>query len=66
MISNDIEKLNLDSNDDKNANYLQSQFSSIDFNSGLFIKIDTLTYNQANVFIVAYEFANLIIKYEFR
>jgi len=53
------------SNDDKNANYLQSQFSSIDFNSGLFIKIDTLTYNQANVFIVAYEFANLIIKYEY-
>ena len=53
------------SNDDKTANYLESDYSSIDFNSGLFIKIGDLKYDKANIFIVSDENARLLIKYEY-
>jgi len=53
--------------EDKNSdvNYLDSEYSSLDFNSGLFIKIDTLNYNKAYIFIIAYEKLNLLIHYRY-
>ena len=53
------------SSDDRTANYLESEYSSIDFNTGLFIKIGDLKYDKANIFIVSDEKASLLVKYEY-
>ena len=53
------------SNEDKDVNYLDSDYSTLDFNSGLLIKINTLKYNKANIFIIAYETAYMKILYNY-
>ena len=47
------------------VNYLDSDYSTLDFNSGLFIKIGNLNYNKANIFIIAYDSADLLIQYRY-
>jgi hypothetical protein len=56
---------NQDSNDNSNINYLNSDYSSIDFNSGLFIPIKELKYDLATIFIISYEECNLLINYRY-
>ena len=56
---------NKDSIKDLSLNYLNSDYSSIDFNSGLFIKLQDLKYNTAVIFILSYEECNLIIQYKY-
>ena len=46
------------------ANYLDADYSTLDFNSGLLIKISTLKKNKANIFIIC--FGNVDIKIEYR
>ena len=46
------------------VNYLDSDYSTLDFNSGLLIKISTLKYDKAYIFIIAY--GNAEIKFEYR
>jgi len=41
------------------ANYLDSDYSTLDFNSGLLIKIGTLKKNKANIFIITYGSAEI-------
>ena len=53
------------SNNENKPNYLESDFSTLEFNSGLFIEISSLNHNQASIFIIAYESVNLLIKYEY-
>ena len=54
-----------DSNKDLEINYLNSDYSTIDFNSGLFIRIKDLKEKTAKVFILSYETVNLIIQYRY-
>ena len=54
-----------ENNEDLNINYLNSDYSTIDFNSGLFIKISDLKEKSAKVFILSYETVNLIIQYRY-
>ena len=54
-----------DSNQNSNVNYLNSDYSTIDFNSGLFIAIKNLKYKSATIFIIAYEKCDLIINYKY-
>jgi len=54
-----------DSNQNSNINYLNADYSTIDFNTGLFIPIKELKYNSATIFIIAYETCNLIIGYKY-
>jgi len=54
-----------DSSQNSNINYLNADYSSIDFNTGLFIPIKNLKYNSATIFIIAYETCNLIIGYKY-
>ena len=44
-----------DSNEVTNINYLNSDYSTIDFNSGLFIPINELTEKSATIFVLSYE-----------
>ena len=53
------------SGDETTVNYLNSEYSTLDFNSGLFIKISKLNFDKANVFIIAYGQANLKIQYRY-
>ena len=46
------------------VNYLDSDYSTLDFNSGLLIKISTLKYDKSNIFIITY--GNAEIKFQFR
>ena len=50
---------------DIEVNYLDSDYSTLDFNSGLFIKISTLKYTKANIFVIAYNAANVKILYRY-
>ena len=56
---------NKDSFQDSNLNYLNSDFSSIDFNSGLFIKLSNLKYETALIFIHSYEVCHFRIVYRY-
>ena len=47
------------------ANYLDSDYSTLDFNSGLLIKISTLKKNKANIFIITYGSAEIKIEYRY-
>ena len=58
-------KQNKGDNQDLNINYLNSDFSTIDFNSGLIIKIKDLQFRTATIFIFSYENFNLIIQYKY-
>ena len=50
---------------DLKLNYLNSDFSSIDFNSGLFINLLDLKYDTAVIFIISYEICNLMVQYKY-
>ena len=54
-----------DSSQNSIIDYLNSDFSSIDFNSGLFINKNKLKYNSATIYIIAYEKCHLIIDYKY-
>ena len=54
-----------DINKNISVNYLNSDYSTIDFNSGLFIKIKELKEKYAIIFIMSYETCNLTIKYKY-
>lgn len=53
------------SNEETDVNYLDSDYSTLDFNSGLLIKINTLKYNKANIFIITYGSAKFKIEYRY-
>ena len=46
------------------VNYLDSDYSTLDFNSGMLIKISTLKYDKSNIFIITY--GNAEIRFQFR
>ena len=46
-------------------NYLNSDYSSIEFNSGLFINISNLKYNTAFIFVQSDEVINIWFKYKY-
>ena len=54
-----------DSSQNSNINYLDSDYSTIDFNSGLFIKIQDLKYDSATIFIISYEECHLLFYYKY-
>ena len=54
-----------ESSQDIKLNYLNSDYSSIDFNSGLFIKMSDLKYDTAKVFILSYETCHLRLEYRY-
>jgi len=54
-----------DPNINLNVNYLNSDYSTIDFNSGLFIEIKKLKYNSATLYIVPYGECHLVIEYQY-
>jgi len=47
------------------VNYLDSDYSTLDFNSGLLIKISTLKYDKAYIFIITYGTAELKFEYNY-
>ena len=49
--------------EEENINYMDSNYSTLDTNSGLFIKIGDLNYEEANIFIVTYEKCEFILVY---
>ena len=53
------------SNEDSDINYLNSDYSTLDFNSGLFIDISSLKKNKANIYIIAYNHASIKILYTY-
>ena len=56
---------NKDSNPYTTLNYLNSDYSSIDFNTGLFIRISDLKYSTAFIFVQSFEICNFFIKYKY-
>ena len=50
---------------EKDINYLNADYSTIDFNSGLFIKIKDLHEKTATILILSYETINLLIEYQY-
>ena len=53
------------SNEGTEANYLDSDYSTLDLNSGLFIEIKSLKSNKANIYIIAYDTAKIMIQYRY-
>lgn len=47
------------------VNYLDSDYSTLDFNSGLLIKINTLKYNKANIYVITYGNAEFKLRYKY-
>ena len=56
---------NKESAEGLNLNYLNSDYSSIDFNSGLFIKLSDLKYNTAIISILSDETCKLMVQYRY-
>ena len=54
-----------DSNKELSINYLNANYSTIDYNSGLFIRIKELKEKTAKIFIISYEICNITIKYKY-
>ena len=54
-----------DSNKDMPVDYLNSDYSTIDFNSGLFIRINDLREQSAIIYILSYESVNLVLQYKY-
>ena len=54
-----------DSINELSLNYLNSDYSSIDFNSGLFIELEGLKYDTAIIRIISYEICNLMLYYKY-
>ena len=56
----------VNSNEETEINYLNSDYSTLDFNSGLFIEIKDLKEKSATVLILSYETINLlVIEYQY-
>ena len=53
------------SNEGTDANYLDSDYSTLDLNSGLFIEIKSLKNNKANIYIITYDTAVFMIQYRY-
>ena len=53
------------SDKEESANYLECDYSTLDFNSGLFIEIKSLKKNKANIYIIAYHEALITIQYNY-
>ena len=49
---------------DTNINYLTANFSTIEVNSGLFIRIGDLDYKEAYIFIIGYEKFSFLFSYQ--
>ena len=62
-----IVKIYFKQNTEKNSkiDYLNSDYSTIDFNSGLFIPTEDLKYNSALIYIISYETCNLVLQYKY-
>ena len=56
---------NKDSAEDLSLNYLNSDYSSIEFNAGLFIKISELKYDMAIIYVLSYQICNLKLQYQY-
>ena len=54
-----------DSGSYSSLNYLNSDFSSIDFNAGLFIKLSDLSYDKGIVYVHSYQTINLRLYYKY-
>ena len=52
-------------NEGTEANYLDSDYSTLDFNSGLFIDIKSLKNNKANIYFIVYDTAEIIIQFRY-
>ena len=50
---------------EKDINYLKSDYSTLDLNSGLFIKIGDIEYNKASIFINAYDKCEFGLSYKY-
>jgi len=48
-----------------NINYIKSDYSTLDLNSGLFIKIGDIEYDKANIFINSYGECNFVLHYKY-
>ena len=53
------------SENDNDVSYLNSDYSTIDFNTGLFIKLSGFKYNKANIFIISYETCNFLFRFKY-
>ena len=49
---------------DTNVNYLTADYSTIEVNSGLFIRIGDLDYKEAYIFIIGYEKCSFVFSYQ--
>ena len=47
-----------------NINYLETNYSTFEYNSGLFIKMSDLDYNKASIFIIGYENYEILLNYQ--
>ena len=56
---------NKNSDKDISLNYLNSDYSSVEFNSGLFIKLSELKYDIAIIYIHSYEICNITLHYKY-
>ena len=60
-------KQNSSQNNNQNSNidYLNSDYSTIDFNSGLFIPINKLSFKSATILIIAHDNCNILLQYRY-
>ena len=56
---------NQDSAKGLTLNYLNSDYSSIEFNAGLFIELDKLKYDMAMIYVLSNEICNLMLLYQY-
>lgn len=54
-----------DSSKGLKLNYLNSDYSSIEFNSGLYIKLADLKYDSATIYVLSYETCSLRLQYQY-
>ena len=50
---------------DNDVSYMNSDYSTIDFNTGLFIKLSGFKYTKANIFIISYETCNFLLRFKY-
>ena len=53
------------SENDNDVNYMNADFSTISFNTGLFIKLGGFKYTKANIFIISYETCNFLLRFKY-
>ena len=57
---------NQESTQDLTLNYLNSDYSSIEFNAGLFIELDKLKYDMAMIYVLSNEICNIMLFYQYK